>query len=230
MSDLIDMTMTLEEAIKTRRSVRGFLKKEVSKEVIKRAFELAQLSPSNSNIQPWHVFVVSGKKRDVLQKKLFELASKGEKWPLDFEYPEKFDRASSYRKRQVDCGMALYKKMGIARDDKVKRERAMLRNFEFFDAPHIAFFCMKKEFPEVIAVDLGIYVQTLMLAFTALGVATCAMGSMRNYPQITSEELGISNKLGILFGLAFGYEDPSIQANKVRMGRVPFDECVSFYN
>ena len=146
MSNLLEITMTVEEAIRTRRSVRGFLPKELPEEVMKKAFELAQLSPSNSNIQPWHIFVASGKKRDVIQKKLLELASKGEKCPIDFQYPEKFDSGSCYRSRQVDCGMTLYKEMGIARDDKVGRRMALLRNFEFFDAPHIAFFLYGKGF------------------------------------------------------------------------------------
>jgi hypothetical protein len=58
----------------------------------------------------------------------------------DFEYPERFE--SFYRKHQVDCAVAMYEKMGIAREDKLGRLKAFLRNFEFFDAPHVGFFCM----------------------------------------------------------------------------------------
>ena len=36
------------------------------------------------------------------------------------------------------CAGALYAAMGIARDDKAGRYDAWLRNFELFDAPHVA--------------------------------------------------------------------------------------------
>ncbi len=222
------VTMSMEEAIKSRRSVRGYLSKPVPDVVIRKAFELAQLSPSNSNIQPWWVFVASGTSRDNIQKQVYDLASEGESSQPDFAYPERFDGA--YRNRQVDCGMTLYHEMGIAREDRPGRVQAMLRNFQFFDAPHMAFICMGKKFPATVAVDLGAYVQTLMLAFTALGVSSCAMGAMREFSRIPRKELKISENLGILLGLAFGYEDISVAANKTRIGRIPIDECVSFYN
>lgn len=221
-------SMSLEEAIRNRRSVRGFLSKPVTDGVIKKAFELAQLSPSNSNIQPWWVFVASGKSRDSIQKQVYDLASKGELSQPDFPYPEKFDGV--YRNRQVHCGMTLYHEMGIAREDRPGRVQAMLRNFQFFDAPHMAFICMEKKFPATVAVDLGAYVQTLMLAFTALGVNSCAMGAMREFSRIPRKVLNINENLGILFGLAFGYEDISVSANKARVGRNSVDECVTFYN
>ena len=56
--------MSLEDAITTRRSVRGFLDKPVPEETIKNVFELAQLAPSNCNIQPWRVYVASGEADD----------------------------------------------------------------------------------------------------------------------------------------------------------------------
>ena len=42
--------------------------------------------------------------------------------------------------------------------------RATLRNFEFFDAPHVAIVCMQKKFGVRVALDVGAYVQTLLLA------------------------------------------------------------------
>lgn len=223
-----EISMSLEQSIRNRRSVRGFLDKPVPEAIINRAFELAQLSPSNSNVQPWKVFVASGKTRNTIQKKMYELITGGDLGKPDFEYPMKFD--GNYRKRQVDCAAALYKEMGIAREDQLGRMNALLRNFEFFGAPHMAFVCMEKEFPQSVAVDVGMYAQTLMLAFTALGVSTCPMGAMRNHPQLPREVFEFEENIGVLFGIAFGYEDTSVPANKTRMGRVPYTECVEFRN
>lgn len=228
MIDSQEISMNLEQTIRKRRSVRGFLDKPVPGETIKRAFELAQLSPSNSNVQPWKVFVASGESRNIIQKKMYELITGGDLGKPDFEYPMKFD--GDYRKRQVDCAVALYKEMGIARDDQLGRMNALLRNFEFFDAPHMAFVCMQKEFPQSVAVDVGMYAQTLMLAFTALGISSCPMGAMRNHPQVPREVFGFGDDIGVLFGIAFGYEDTSVPANNTRMGRVCYTECVQFKN
>ncbi|MBU2643456.1 nitroreductase [bacterium] len=226
MSESSDRPMTFEDVLKARRSVRGFLDKPVPREIITRAFDLAQLSPSNSNIQPWQVFVASGKVKDTIREQLLAEITAGNVNQPDFSYPGRFENV--YRTRQVDCAVAMYNEMGIARDDKVGRLNAMLRNFEFFDAPHIAFFCMEKSFPTTVAVDLGIYAQTLMLAFTAMGVSSCAMGSMRSYPNVPRAVFGFGDNLGVLFGMTFGYEDTTLPVNRLRMGRRPFEECVTF--
>jgi nitroreductase len=226
MTESPDITMTLEEAVKTRRSIRGFLDKPVPKEVISKAFELARLSPSNSNIQPWQVFVASGITRDAIRELLLAQFKLGFERISDFEYPDRFE--GTYRKRQVDCAVAMYGEMGIARDDKLGRLNALLRNFELFDAPHVAFFCMDKSFPASVAVDLGLYAQTLMLAFTSLGVSSCAMGALRNWTNIPREVFGFDDKLGVMFGMTFGYEDPSVSVNNLRMPRSPLEECVTF--
>lgn len=226
MTESTDITMTLEEAVRTRRSVRGFLDKPVPKEIIKKAFELAQLSPSNSNIQPWRVYVASGVTRDATRELLLTQFRHGFERVSDFVYPDRFE--GSYRKRQVDCAVAMYKKMGITREDTLGRLNALLRNFEFFDAPHVVFVCMEKAFPASVAVDLGIYAQTLMLAFTSLGVSTCAMGALRNWTNIPREVFGFGEDMGVLFGMVFGYEDTSLPVNKLRMHRNPVEDCVTF--
>jgi nitroreductase len=226
MTNSLDITMSLEQAIRERRSVRGFLSKAVPEDIINKAFELAQLSPSNSNIQPWKVYVASGESRNIIQKKMVELITGGDLGKPDFEYPMTFE--GEYRKRQVDCAVALYKEMGIARDDQLERMNALLRNFEFFDAPHMAFICMEKDFPQSVAVDVGMYAQTLMLTLTALGVSSCPMGAMRNHPQVPREVFGFGDHIGVLFGIAFGYEDTAVPANNTRVGRVPYTDCVQF--
>ncbi len=226
MTESTDITMTLEEAVRTRRSVRGFLDKPVPKDIIKKAFELAQLSPSNSNIQPWQVYVASGITRDAIRELLLAQFKHGFERVSEFEFPDRFD--GFYRKRQVACAVSMYEEMGIGRDDKMGRLNALLRNFELFDAPHVVFFCMEKSFPASVAVDVGLYAQTLMLALTSLGVSSCAMGALRNWTNIPREVFGFGENLGVLFGMTFGYEDTSLPVNRLRMHRSPVEECVTF--
>ncbi len=218
--------LTLEEAIRERHSVRGFLDKPVAPEVMKKVFELAQWAPSNCNVQPWRVYVASGATRDHLRAEMTRQITSGVAPNPDYEYTSKFE--GGYRKLQVDCAVGLYGAMGIGREDSAGRMRASLRNFEFFDAPHVAFLAMGSQFREPVALDVGIYLQTLMLAMTANGISCCAQGSMRSFPDLVREVFEIEESVRVLVGLSFGYEDESVPANTARMTRSPLGENVFF--
>jgi len=221
-----DPTMSLAQAIRERRSVRGFLDKTVPVDVLHNIFDLAQQSPSNCNILPWKVYVASGAKRDAISEQLVAAVNSGKISEPDFPHTPPFE--GEYRKRQVDCAVALYDNMSIARDDKAGRHRAVLRNHELFDAPHVAFLCMDKCFDVSVATNVGMYAQSLMLAMAAHGVGSCPMGSLRYYPEIPSRILNIPENIGILFGLTFGYEDTDIPANKTRIFKGDINTSVVF--
>ena len=50
--------LSLEEAIRTRRSVRAFSDRPVCRETLERVLELATRAPSAGNGQPWRLIVV----------------------------------------------------------------------------------------------------------------------------------------------------------------------------
>jgi len=220
-------TLSLADALRSRRSVRGFLDKPVPEDTLKAIFELAQLAPSNCNIQPWKVFVASGEVRDELRRRMVEKVTAGVPMEPDFE-PNAGKFSGVYRQRQVDCAVELYNNMGIARDDKPGRMRAQLRNLELFDAPHVVFIGMEREFGPTVALDVGMYIQSLMLAMTAYGVGSCAQGSMRYFPNDVREIFGEPASTAILVGISFGYEDPDVAANRTRVGRAPLADSVAF--
>lgn len=219
-------SMSLSHALTERRSVRGFLDKPVSQSELEAIFSLAQHAPSNCNIQPWQVWVASGETRNALRKRLVDKVSRGVPFAPDYESLPRFQ--GIYRDRQVDCAMALYGNMGIAREDREGRRRAELRNFELFDAPHVAFIGMERDFGVTVALDVGMYVQSLLLAMTAHGVGACAQGSMRYYPDDVRELLGIPDSIAIVLGISFGYENAEVAANRTRVGRVPLGDSVRF--
>jgi len=222
----IDSDMSVIEAIYSRRSVRGYLDKEVPADVLNRIFEVAQMAPSNCNVQPWKVFVASGALKDRLKKQMVENTINRIEPNPDYPYRGTFE--GEYRKRQVDCAVALYNNMGIERDDKEGRLRAIVRNFEFFDAPYIAFLGMNPAFGTTVALDVGMYAQSLMLTMVAFGLHSCPMGTMRNYPDMVREAFDIQDDTKILFGLSFGYEDTAVAANKTRTAREPISASVVF--
>ncbi len=219
-----DPKIDLIETIYNRRSVRGYLNKKIPEKTLHRIFEIAQQTPSNCNVQPWKVMVATGKTLDRISKAMIKNVKAHVDPKQDYEY--RGDFLGAYRQRQVDCAVALYNNMGIQREDKEGRKRALLRNFEFFDAPYMAFLGMEASFGTTVALDVGMYAQTLMLTFIAHGLHSCAMGSMRNYPDIVRMEFDLTCDTKILFGIAFGYEDKSVPANQTRIGRDPLESNV----
>ncbi len=215
----------LDQTILERRSVRGFLPKPVPRQVLEEVLELAQRAPSNCNVQPWRVYIATGNTTKKLRASLVAAASSGESSAMSAPVDKFF---GSYRDKQVACAVELYGQMGIARDDREGRAKAMLRNFEFFDAPHVAYVCMSKRFGIGVALDVGMYVQTLMLAMQSRGIASCAQAALRAFPDVVAEHLGIPDDEQILCGLSFGYEDQSVPANRTRQPRDPISSNVFF--
>ena len=221
-----DPSMSLVDAVYERRSVRGFLDKEIPQDVLNRIFEIAQKAPSNCNVQPWKVYVASGELKDKLKQKMVENVTSGVDANPDFPYRSTFE--NEYRKRQVDCAVALYSSMDIGRDDKEGRMRASLRNFEFFDAPYIAFIGMNPAFGTTVAIDVGMWAQTLMLTMVSFGLHSCPMGTMRNYPDLVREAFQVKDDTRILFGISFGYEDVKVAANNTRTSREEIAANIEF--
>jgi len=221
-----DPDMSLVDAIYRRRSVRGYLDREVPRDTLERIFEIAQQAPSNCNVQPWKAYVASGELKRRLSAEMVRRTAEGVMPNPD--YPYRGDFENDYRRRQVECAVALYSEMGIERGDKEGRMRAVLRNFEFFDAPHMAFIGMDPSFGTTVAIDVGMWAQTLMLTMVAFELHSCPMGTMRNYPDLVREAFNIQDGTKILFGIAFGYEDPSVAANRTLTTRDHIDANVVF--
>lgn len=213
----------LEQAINERRSIRMFLPdKPVPRELVDRALELAIRAPSNSNVQPWHLRLVSGAARDRLVAALLDEASS--KPPVVPELPELF----AHLRREL--GAKVYGSMGITRDDSEGRRIAVLRNWEFFRAPLAGIVCMHRDLHYVDSLGVGMFLQTFLLALTAHGLGTCVQVSIAGYPEIVREQLSISDEYAILCGLAIGYPDPTFPANTLRTDRNPIEHNVVFHD
>jgi hypothetical protein len=207
--------------------VRGFLADPVPDSLIREAFELAQWAPSNCNVQPWTPHVVSGEKLARLRAALVDAGMRDEPIKPDFEAGGKF--IGVYRERQVDAAQQLYGAMGVERRDLVGRRQAYIRNHACFEAPHAVFVFMDESFGAREATDIGMWAQTLMLALTAHGVASCAMGALSLFPDIVRSHLSVPHGQKLLFGVSFGYEDVAVKANAARVGRAALDEAVRFH-
>jgi len=220
--------MSVLKALQSRVSIRAFLPTPVPEDEIRRIFSAAQLSPSNCNVQPWHVYVVSGATKLTLQQRLLEAVSSGKEPNPDYEWGMKYEGV--LRERQFGAAAALYGALGIDRSDRAARTESMLRNWMFFDAPHAIFFAMDKSNGMRGAVDLGIYAQSLALLMAESGIATCFQGALNQHPEPVRDILQIPENFGILFGMSFGYADEKAAVNTARTEREPLENSVKFSN
>lgn len=213
----------LDDVINRRHSSRMFLAdKPVPADALHEALALAMRAPSNSNVQPWRVFLASGQRRDRLAAAL--LAAARADPPKALGLPESF----SARRREL--GALVYGSMGVARDDAEGRWTAQLRNFEFFNAPVAGIVCMHRDLGMADAVGVGMFLQTLLLALTERGIDSCVQVSTALYPDIAREQLRIPDDLRILCGLCIGYADPYFPANQLAVPRDPLSRNVVFFD
>jgi nitroreductase len=209
-----------DQLVKARHSTRKFLSTPVPRTLINESLALAQFAPSNSNIQPWHVLIADGVRRDRLKEALMTEAKQAA--PVIPQLPEEFKHF------RQELGAEVYGAMGIAREDKASRAVAVLRNYEFFGAPVVAIICIHQDLGRADDMSVGMYVQTLLLALTERGLGTCCEVSLAGYSDILRTELNIQPELAIICGIAIGYADPDFPGNHLHVGRAPVEHNVVY--
>lgn len=223
----ISLEQAAEEIITGRRSVRSYLPTPVPKATLEKIFNLAQRAPSNCNTQPWLTHVVCGEKLEVLRQRMHDNAMLG-KMTLDYPFSGKYDGV--YRERQYDAAAQLYGAVGVGREEKHKRMEVFMRNYRFYEAPHVAFLFLPEPFGLREAADLGMYAQTLMLALAGFGLGSCPQTSLGFHADLVREVLGVEPSNKLLFGISFGYEDKSDPISNTRVGRCGLESATIFHD
>jgi len=207
-----------------RHSVRGFRPDPIDDATLDAILASAQRAPSWCNIQPWRVWLTSPPTTAALSEAMLAAARSALPHP---ELPFPLDYPPPYGDHRRACGHALYGAMGIPRDDKSRRYDAWLRNYAFFDAPHLAVVACDRRLIPYALIDVGVWLGYVLAEAAARGVDTCAMASVAAYPDVLRAHLGIGEELTILFGIALGHEDPSVPANATRTTRAPIESNVT---
>ncbi len=210
--------MTFDEAMLARHSSRRFLPTPVPKEIIRSALDLATNSPSNSNTQPWRLYILSGPAADRLKASVRAAADANPVVPAT-PLPQ------DYQRFRFELGKAVYSEaLGIAREDKASRRAAQLRNYDFYGAPTTAIVCMDRGLLMADALGVGMYLQSLLLGLTEDGVNSCLEVSVTSYPDAIRSVVDIPENMEIICGLAIGYEDPAEKVNQVKSVRQTVEE------
>lgn len=219
--------MDVTTALARRSSTRAFLDKPVSDEQVRAILDAARWTPSGVNIQPWQVAVVRGKTKQKLADALIAARAAGPATPDYQYYPAQwFD---PFKERRKQCGLALYQALEIRREDTDKQKTAWNNNYRFFGAPVGLLLFLDRRLGQGAWIDMGMFMQSIMLAAQAQGLATCPQASLGEYPDVVRGLLGIDDSLALLGGIALGYADPDAAVNRYRTERAPVDTFTRWY-
>lgn len=219
--------MEIREALRTRKSIRGYKSEPVPRAILTEILEIATRSPSAMNTQPWEIAIVAGKALDDLRQANVKKLTSGA-LPKSNVLRRPFEGV--YRQRQVDLAVQLFGLMGIAREDKEKRAQWMERGFRYFDAPAAIILSIDTSLGEELAlVDIGGLCQSICLTALQYGLGTCIEDQGMLYPEVIRDTLGIPESKRIVIAIAIGYPDWDFPANKVETGREPIEDVTTWH-
>ncbi len=221
--------MDILQAISTRQSIRAYLDTPVKPQTIRTILDTARWAASGVNTQPWQVIVVQGKSKQQLAERIIAAREAGLKENPDYSYyPEKW--LEPWRSRRLQCGLSMYKALGVGRDETEKRQQIWNRNYHFFGAPVGLLFFLDKNLGSGSLLDMGLFLQNIMLAAQHFGLASCPQASLAEYPDIVRDTLQLNHEQILIGGMALGYADMSQPINQYRLPRCEVEEFTHWYD
>ncbi|MCU1641074.1 MAG: nitroreductase [Nocardia sp.] len=221
-----DRYAALQSLLDDRYTCRAFSPEPVPRATIEQVLTLAQRTPSWCNTQPWQLAITEGDSTDRFRKALLAHIN-GTPAQSDLPFPAAYN--GIFRDRRRECGAALYTAVGVARGDHEGTMRQMVRNFELFDAPHVAILTTEADLGVYGAVDCGLYLTSFLLAAQSLGVATAPQAALASYSPFLHDHFAIPEHRQVIAGISFGYPDPDHAVNGFRTTRTDLDNVVTWH-
>ena len=226
LTDSLSLPASVDRVIRSRRTTRAFRPDAVSHDQLVEVFEIARTAPSTFNTQPWHMHVLIGEAKNALSDALVQAHTANSEPPYAvMPIPPPVACAS----RQDDFGRRYYAALGIDRADMAARSRQTARNFVFFVAPVGIIFTIDASLTKHSWLDYGIYLQTLMIAAQARGLATCPQVSFVRYQSVISKQLGLAENEVVVCGMSLGFPDKEAELNNMEMPRESLENFTKWY-
>ena len=221
--------LTVDEAILSRRSVRGYLPTPVPHEAVEHILQVARRAPSGTNTQPWKVHVLTGVALKGLSDAVLDaFYNDTDQHGNDrTHYLDKWRDPYLGRRRKV--GWDLYDLVGIKKGDREKTKSFHAKNFSFFGAPVGMIFTIDQDMGWMSWLDYGMFLQNICIAARGQGLHTCAQASWGTYHTVVEKELGLPAHELVHVGMSLGYEDAEAPQNSLATVREPLESFVTFH-
>jgi nitroreductase len=222
--------MRVSEAVNSRRSMRTFKPDPVPRADIEWIIGNATRAASNGNLQPWKLYVTTGKARARLSGAILAALDAGDLGPGgEYDvYPKDFTPVYDARRKLV--GKQLYTLLGVPRGDSEGMQKQFRRNFLFFDAPVGIILCVERRMGNGQWIDCGIFLDQLMLLAREKGLHTCPQAAFSRVQHVVRRELAIPDDQIVICGLALGYAEPDAVPNNLVTERAPIADFTTWFS
>jgi nitroreductase len=220
---------TVEQVMMARFANRFYLDREVDLREVTGILNAARYAGSGANVQPWRVHVVTGTVKAELTEAIgtaHETASSAHS-PEYCYFPAVLPEPFASRRRMF--GSVFYGSLGIAQDDYAARAAQTARNYRFFNAPVGLIFTIDRRLEKGSWLDLGMFIQNVMLAAKARGLDTCAQEFFSRYHAVIRANLPLAPEELVVCGMSMGFGDPEWANRRSPMPKAPLGEFASFY-
>lgn len=218
-----DAAEVLRGLLRGRYSCRAYRSERVPRETIQAILEMARLTASWANTQPWHVVITSGAATDRFRAALVQYAAAHPQSP-DISFPRAY--LAEYASRRSEAASQLYASVGAKNRQDVAHQAA--ENYRLFGAPHLALLTAPETLGVYGAIDCGLWIANFMLAAQSLGVACIAQAAIAGQSPFVHEYFGIGSDRLIVCGISFGYEATAHPANGFRTSRADLSATVEW--
>jgi nitroreductase len=218
--------MDVYEAVRSRQSIRGFLARPVPPDVTRRILSAALQSPSGGNLQPWHVYVLTGATLDDLKARIRRRVAAGDPGDQPPTPPYPLPLPDRHARRLEDMGARRYAAVGVAQDDREARARVRAGNWDCWGATTALFCYLETVMLPPQWMDVGMFLQTVMLLFRAEGMDTCPQIAWAEYHETVAAVIEPPSNLVLACGLSIGFADPAVP--RPRMPRAQLSDAVTF--
>ncbi|MDE1993859.1 MAG: nitroreductase [Rhizobiaceae bacterium] len=220
---------TVDRVMRGRFANRFYLDRPVGLETVREIIEVARHAGTGANVQPWHVHLVAGDAKITLVEAL-GIAHETDAGAHVAEYKYlAADLPEPYASRRREFGAVFYGGLGIALHDHAARAEQTARNYRFFDAPIGLIFTTDRRLEKGSWLDLGMFIQNIMLAAGARGLDTCAQEFFSRYHAVIRSHLPLAPEEMVVCGMSMGFGDPEWSLRRPRMPKAPVDDIASFY-
>ncbi|HEX4964115.1 MAG TPA: nitroreductase [Thermoanaerobaculia bacterium] len=206
-----------------RHCKRAFLDRPVPRAVLEEVLRAAAHAPSTRNGQPWSVAVLTGEAREALARKLCDLFDRGV--PMKMDYASRpAELPPSHEERAQAAAAGVHTAKGIAQSDAAGRRRHLRDNLRFYGAPVAMIFHLPANAAPGTFLEMGFFVQNVMLGLVARALASCPQASVAGYSDALREFLGLGPDRLIVCGMSVGYADATAPVNAFVPERAPLAE------
>lgn len=215
-----------DELLAGRFACREFSDTPVRRSIIEEILPVARFAPSGANIQPWRVYVLTGAAKDSVSAALVEAHEMSpEEHVSEYKYYAS-DLPEPYLKRRQEFGRLFYDSLGIARADSEARSRQTGKNYTFFGAPVGFIVTIDRRLEVGSWLDLGMFVQNVMLAAAGRGLQSCPQETFSKYHRILRNMLAIPAEQIVVCGISMG--KANVESQERLMPRADIDEFATF--